>query len=110
MTHRAYQPRRASKRWLQDAPEYILDVFDNKGKTCDRYTVLLGGSLFVDGVIAYLGMSGAPSYPQGFSQWGELKPHEAAAYRYRSGHDRIKWNDLPEHIRQHLIARVNETV
>ena len=82
-------------------------MFDDS-RTCDRYTVLFGGSLFADGVIPYLGMSGAPTHPQGFSQWGELQPHEASAYRYREGHHRMKWNDLPENIRQHVQARATE--
>lgn len=110
-----YIPRRAArKRWLAGAPEYVLDVFDNKGQSCDRYTVMLCGSVLIsDGTkqgtyIPYLGMSDAPNHPQGFSQWGELAPHEAADYRYRCGHQRIRWHDLPKHIRKHVIARVKE--
>lgn len=107
---RAYKPRRAGKRWLEAAPEYVLDCFDDP-RTCDRYTVLFGGSLLngtKDGRevwIDYLGMSGAPTHPQGFSQYGELKPHEAAAYRYANGKRRVRWLDLPENIRAHVIAR-----
>ena len=104
---RAYKPRRAGKRWLEDAPEYVLDVFDDD-RTCDRYTVFFCGSFFADGVVPYLGMSGAPTHPQGFSQWGELEPFQATAYRYRNGKHRIKWNDLPEHIRKHVIARATD--
>ena len=108
-----YTPRRASKRWLQDAPEYVLDVFDDK-RTCDRYTVMFTNPLietygkdrtFGNTYIQYLGMSGAPTHPQGISMWGELQAHEAAAYRYRNHHRRIRWNDLPEEIRQHVQAR-----
>ena len=109
---RTYKPRRAGKRWLKDAPEYILDVFDDP-RPCDRYTVLFGGSLLnytQDGAktvwIDYLGMSGSPTHPQGFSQCGELTPCEAVAYRYRNGRFRVKWLDLPEAIRKHVIARV----
>jgi hypothetical protein len=108
---RPYKPRRAGKRWLQDAPSYILDVFDDK-RTIDRYTVFLGGDWILqlndDTWLQYIGMSGAPEHPQGFSQFGELRAHEAANYRYRNGHYRIKWNDLPEHIRKHVIARATE--
>jgi hypothetical protein len=108
-----YRPRRAGARWLQDAPEYILDVFDSKN--CgERYTVLFGGSLLIsDGTrtgtyVQGLGMSDAPTHPQGVSMWFELKPHEQAAYRYREGKHRIKWMDLPQHIRKHVIARATE--
>lgn len=37
-----YQPKRASKRWTESAPAYVLACYDNGGKTCDRYTVLFG--------------------------------------------------------------------
>lgn len=114
---RNYTPRRFAKRWSEAAPAYVLDVLDNKGKTADRYTVLFTYPLafngleadkpgrFADTYIPYLGMSDAPTHPQGFSQWGEMTAHEAAAYRYRSSHERVRWLDLPEHIRNHVIAR-----
>lgn len=123
---RFYTPRRAGKRWLEDAPPYVLDVLDNKGKTADRYTVLftfpLAYALGRDGVplgdgvrgefsrtwIMYLGMSGAPTHPQGVSMWGEMKAYEAMNYRYRMKHQRIRWLDLPEEIRAHVIARATE--
>ena len=111
---RKYTPRRAGKRWLESAPEYILDVLDNKGLSCDRYTILLCGSeLISDGTragtyISYLSMSEAPAHPQGISLTGELAPHEAAGYRYRSKHHRIRWLDLPENIREHVKARIHD--
>ena len=106
MNHRPYKPRRAGKRWLEEAPEYILDVFDNKGKTADRYTVLFGGSMFdprmlKERTVHYLGMSSDPTHPWfGVSMWGEC---DAA---WRPSHERIRWLDLPEHIRNHVIRRV----
>lgn len=104
MNHRPYKPRRASKRWLEEAPEYILDVFDNKGKTADRYTVLFGGSmldpwLLKDREVHYLGLSSNPTSPLGVSMFGEC---DAA---WRPSHWRIRWLDLPEHIRNHVIRR-----
>lgn len=107
---RRYVPRRASKRWLEGAPNYILDCFDSKNGG-ERYTILFTGDFLVtDGTFAGtwiqgLGMSDAPSHPQRVSIWFELKAYEAARYRYRCGHDRIKWLDLPENIRKHVIAR-----
>lgn len=117
---KSYTPRRASKtRWLQDAPEYVLDVFDNKGKTADRYTVMFCGTLLgrfpadstemKDTFISYLAMSDAPTHPQGFSQWGEMDAWHAARYRYTAGKQRIKWNDLPENIRKHVISRATQS-
>lgn len=120
---RKYTPRRASKtRWLEGAPDYVLDVFDSKDGG-ERYTVMftfpLSYVLGSDGkplpegqrgeygrtYIQFLGMSGAPTHPQGVSMWGEMRAHEAAAYRYRVKHQRTRWLDLPEHIRAHVIAR-----
>lgn len=104
---RPYRPRRAAKRWLLDAPEYVLDCFDNRGKTTDRYTVLFGGSLFVPhllkvGRVFCLDMSEAPTHPQGYSQWGQCLAS------WRPAHQRVRWLDLPEHIRNHVISRVKE--
>lgn len=99
-----WKPRRAGKRWLEGAPEYVLDCFDNKGKTADRYTVLFGGSLLENELLKlrrnqYLGMSDAPNCPLGVSMWGECDG------AWRPSHERIRWMDLPEHIRKHVIAR-----
>lgn len=102
---RSYAPRRATKRWLEGAPEYVLAVFDNKGKTADRYTVMFGGSLWAPDMgrnVFYLGMSDAPTHPQGFSMWGECPAS------WRPHHEQIRWLDLPEHIRNHVIARAKK--
>lgn len=102
----AYRPRRASERWMENAPEYILSVHDNGGKTCDRYTVYFGGSMYEQSMgrnVLYLGMSECPSHPQGFSQWGE-----APANSRDSSGKKIRWLDLPENIRKHVIARASD--
>ena len=49
--------------------------------------------------IPYLAMSGAPTHPQGVSMWGDIKAYQ------RNTRQRIRWLDLPEHIRAHVIAR-----
>jgi len=117
-----YTPRRANlKRWLAEAPAYVLDCFDSKGPG-DRYTVLFtrpltysmkpdgsgpteGPGEFAHTYVQYLGMNDAPTHPQGISMWGEMNAYEAAAYRHRVGHQRVRWLDLPEHIRKHVISR-----
>lgn len=103
-----YQPKRSRKQWLVNAPEYVLAVYDNGGKSCDRYTVLFGGSLYYPALavlrrVEYLGMSENPSSPQGFSQWGEMPASNRAACGKH-----IKWLDLPENIQKHVISRANE--
>lgn len=105
---RKYTPRRAGKQWLKGAPAYILDCFDDKHET-DRYTVLLVGDwMTTDGTfagtwVAYLGMDEGG---RGYS--GELRAYEAAQYRYRNHHRRVRWMDLPQPVRQHVISRTEE--
>jgi hypothetical protein len=118
---RLYTPRRASKtRWLQHAPDYILDVFDHP-KFGDRYTVIFAGKGFTYALdkgkfeergeygntyLQYLSLNDIPTHPShGISMWGEMKAYEAMMYRYRNKHRRIKWMDLPENVRDHIIAR-----
>ncbi len=104
----ATSPRRAGARWSESAPPFILDCFDNKGATVDRYTVMFCAP-YADtaGEVLYLSLSGAPAHPQGVSQWGGISPREAAAYRYSAKRQRVRWLDLPEHIRAHVVARWN---
>lgn len=103
-----YQPRRASFRWLEDAPEYVLDCFDHGSKHVDRWEVWFGGSLLEpvlikDRKVYFLCMSDHPHHPQGYSQWGEVRAD------IRPSHRRIRWLDLPEHIRLHVAMRVAQT-
>jgi len=101
-------PKRTNKRWLEDAPEYVLACYDNGGETCDRYTVLIGGSLHDEDLnktysVQYLGMSDAPTHPQGFSQWGEMPRGNG-----RACGKKVRWLDLPEHIRRHTVMRCTD--
>lgn len=115
----SYTPRRFSKRWSEGAPDYVLDCFDDD-RTADRYTVLfckhlcfhVGDGTYIEGPgefwntrVRYLGMSAYPSHPQGVSQWGEMAAIEAMGYRRSNSHRRVRWLDLPENIRQHVVAR-----
>jgi hypothetical protein len=60
---------------------------------------------YADTWISYLGMSGAPTHPQGVSMWGEMPAYEMARYRDRVHKQRVRWLDLPQNIRSHVIAR-----
>lgn len=104
-----WYPKRSRARWREGAPAYICDVFDSRGPG-ERYTVFFTGEGWIgemDPRVPFLGMDNSPTHPQGISMWGELKPHEFAAYRRHFGRHRIRWCDLPEHIRAHVIARAN---
>lgn len=95
-----YRPRRATKRWLEGAPEYILDCFK-----AGTYWVLFGGSLLdphllKDRKVHMLELNDLPNNPSfGISMWGEI---EAS---YRPAHHRVRWLDLPENVREHIMRR-----
>lgn len=101
-----YRPRRASKRWLEGAPEYILDCFDNRGKSADRYLILFGGTLLDQDLLKYrrvhmLCLNDIPTHPCfGVSMWGEVEGS------YRPSHQRVRWLDLPQNVREHIVQRV----
>ena len=79
---------------LENIDEFIVGCEDNKGETCDRYGVgFYGGDV--------LCMSGAPTYPQGVSMWAQGGVDG-------EGEHGIDFEDLPEHIQAHTVARVNE--
>ena len=101
-----YRPRRSSKRWTQDAPEFVLACYDNGGRTVDRYSVLFGGSLWDSRMgrnVYVLCMSGAPTHPQGVSMWSEMPAYNRGALGKH-----VRWLDLPEHIRKHVIMRAGK--
>lgn len=93
---RTYTPRRAGKKWLEGAPEYILDVMDNGGKSADRYMVFFTGKdflvpdTFANTAIQYLDLSAYPSHPQGISIWGDMTAYMTVCYRRRFRRHRIK--------------------
>ena len=110
MSASQYTPRRASlKRWLEGAPDYILDVMDSK---CDgeRYTVMFTGALLSsDGTysgtfIPYLSLS-ASLY---VARRGKMSASGCAAYRYRAKHQRIRWLDLPENARALIVSHAEQ--
>ena len=94
-----YQPKRASKRWLEGAPRTVLACYDSGAKTIDRYTVLYGAPFWNEEVygrdIPYIAMSADPFGPLGFGQHGVMQ----SIHRDRCGH-KIKWSDLPPDCRR----------
>ena len=107
---RPYTPRRANlTRWLQNAPEDVLDCFDAGEKEHDRFTVFLGKRFMMESPrghhVSYLHCS---TEPRGYSGSGEMLAHRAAAFRYRSGHHRVKRDSLPENVRAFVTRWINE--
>lgn len=72
-------------------------IYDNGGKTADRYTILYGDACY--------GMSADPKSPQGFNQYcGD------ASKVVETGNEalgkRVKFQDLPEIVREAIIDRI----
>lgn len=108
---RTYTPRRASKtRWLQNAPDFVLDILDDPKFPCDRYTIMLTGKdlLTTDGTYAGTWVPFVASNEFGGTYWGEMKAYECAAYRYAKKHQRISWDSLPDAVKKAVISRVTE--
>ena len=85
-----------------------IRVYDNGGKTVDRYTVLFDDDpdpRYDDerkprphGPREALVLSGAPTHPQGFSQMTDARPGPHLGRR-------VRLTDLPEAVREHIILR-----
>lgn len=106
MKPRKYTPRRANvARWLQDAPEYVLDCFDDsKRYPNDGITVILGKQFMEwcehrgTHYLSCICMNRSGHYAS-----DQMAAHTAAAFRYSNGRHRVRWNDLPEAVRQSVI-------
>lgn len=102
-----YTPRRQSKKFLDgDCPKGVLAIFDNGGKTFDRYTVFYAPAWEYERqwFVGYRGMSEHPSSPQGFGIYGEMTRWEMADYRRRVYHQSCKWLDLPDDVKRVVRA------
>lgn len=60
-----------SERLAPDGSPRYIRVYDNRGRSFDRYTVVFTGRYrHRTGEFLYLGMSADPFWPQGFGQHG----------------------------------------
>jgi hypothetical protein len=89
-----------------------IRVYDNGGKTFDRYTAVFSGKVWdeqfkrtPDKVKAkfkmMLGFSSNPTHPQGYSQWSE---GQEGRHLGRP----VKFEDLPEPLQHHVLLRAKE--
>lgn len=103
---KTYKPRRASEtRWLESAHDYILDCFDHPDYA-DRWTILYCGDAntikdSAGNVTHIFGMSHGEHCGGSF----EMDRWQQAAYRYRNKHRRVRWLDIPEHMRERFAQR-----
>lgn len=95
---RIQKAKRATKRWLEGAPAYVLAVFDHP-QFADRYTIVFGGDMQEHTCgrdwLHYLGTSESGHV----SGSGEFQTWEFARYRYANAKKKIRWRDLPLGVR-----------
>lgn len=72
----------------------MIEIYDNEGKTFDRYTVIIDGDVF--------GMSENPLSPQGFNQYSG-KLHELPMARNNG--ERITLESLPDEVQKAIELR-----
>ena len=98
--------QRTYKKSRKDYPDGVLGIYDNGGKTCDRYTVIYTPyTLDGDTYFPYVGMSEAPFHPQGFGQHGELRHR----YTRQAGERCIDFEQLPEACQRLVRQDLRET-
>lgn len=99
----SYIPRTQSSKFRDgDCPNRVLAIYDNGGKTHDRYTVYYKPIEPADNRsswISYRAMSEDPCSAQGFGIYGEDTAYNVAAYRSRVYRDSAKWSELPEAVK-----------
>ena len=86
--------------------EYIAEVYDNGGKSYDRYTIIYKEKLeFEDkSYFQFFACNEDPCHPQGFGQHGELKeiPRHALGKK-------ITFEVLPNAVKRYIINEILET-
>ena len=92
--------KRMPKRFLEDAPREVYDIFDNGGETHDRYDVFLSPEQDFIPLIAFNEDGGF--YHEDLEVW------QFRGYRDRVRKTRIAWNDLPEVIRKNVLYEIEE--
>lgn len=89
MSHKGF------RRSRKDYPQGVIGIYDNGGKTIDRYTVVYEPHRNEGDkrdTFPITGMGGSPFSPQGFCQ------HESLNFRYtrQTGERTIDFADLPQ--------------
>lgn len=90
-----------------DRPEYteVIAIYDNGGRSFDRYHVITAFRSYDPGKNDFLGLSENPSHPQGFSQWGCIQVTSDMSHLGAE----VDWYDLPENVQAHIIERLHDT-
>ena len=81
----------------------ITKIYDNEGKTLDRYTILTEPFFITGKSCECLGLSNNPTHPtHGFSQWGDCFAGEHLGKE-------IEFDNLPDDVQEHIIERLEKT-
>lgn len=102
MINKPYKPRKLAPQMLKGAPEAVIAIVDNGGKTAGRYMVLYGAPIWSQEygrTLPMRTMSENPGHPQGVSMFGTCW---WAGDLSRYG-ELIRFADLPEACREHVI-------
>lgn len=79
-----------------------IRIYDNGGKTCDRYTVIfMDCPEYQPGTYAAVGMNERPFHPQGFGQHCTAMPGRHLGRR-------IKFEDLPPDCQKLVLADLKD--
>lgn len=97
-----YRPRRAPRKYVQDAPDIVLSIHDAGVNGRERFSICLGGP-FLDDVLVtkYQKLHVIHSSEYGSSYWGEI---DARTRTQRLG-KLISWHDLPLEVKNAVQAR-----
>ena len=83
-----------------ECPKEVKSVWDNGGKTMDRYVIFLQGSGWDRG--DNLSLSSDPDGAQGLSQFDHSGKEGSHLGK------KINWNRLPDNIQKHIIRKLKE--
>ena len=106
----SWKPRLNAKTFDKLEGVGRIRVYDNDSKTMDRYSVLFEDLTSPDtmstrvrpyGPRQSLGLSESPGSPQGVSMWASATPGPWLGRR-------IRFDELPIGVQQHVIARATE--
>ena len=91
--------------FLPEGKPRWIRVYDNGGKTADRYTVVMTGRYRhkTGGVFWYLGMSGNPFHPQGVGHISESTRTQVDRPTYGHLGKRVTYDVLPENCKRFVM-------
>lgn len=103
-----YTPRRAAKRWLENAPAEVLDIFYQR--KIAAWSVLLGGFFLspqrgrtrTNCIVAGIELNAHSNQPNGLCMSFELSSSNAVDYRAGSKHRRVTWDSLPPEVKKSI--------